>query len=52
MWNFVEEPKQIAAKVAELNAGPDALSIARSLVQFANSCGGRDNITVAALCLS
>jgi serine/threonine protein phosphatase PrpC len=52
MWNFLQEPEQIASRVSELNAGTDALSITRDLVQFANDRGGRDNITAVALCLS
>ncbi len=45
LWNYAPGTDQLAKLVRA--AGNDALSVCRSLVEFALSKGGRDNITVA-----
>ena len=45
LWNYAPKTEQIAGLVRA--AGGDALGFCRSLVEFALSKGGRDNITVA-----
>jgi serine/threonine protein phosphatase PrpC len=42
-WNFLTDPAQIAPFIQ----AQDFVSAARQMVDFANSKGGRDNITVA-----
>ena len=42
-WNFLSDPAQIAPFMQ----APDFVSAARQMVDFANSRGGRDNISVA-----
>lgn len=50
LWNYAPEPAQIAELVQQ-TSDKDAVSIARSLVEFARCSGGHDNITVAVLSL-
>ena len=45
LWNYAPETQQLAGLVRA--AGGDALAVCRSLVEFALSRGGRDNITAA-----
>jgi serine/threonine protein phosphatase PrpC len=45
LWNYAPETDQLAALVRA--ASGDALAVCRSLVEFALSKGGRDNITAA-----
>ena len=47
LWNYAPKTEQIAGLVRA--AGGDALGVCRSLVEFALSKGGRDNITVAVI---
>ena len=44
LWNYAEEPPAI--KEAAGGAADDPLAVAKRLVDFANSQGGHDNITV------
>lgn len=46
LWNYASEPAQIAEKVRAAGSS-DPAAIALSLVEFANACGGQDNITAA-----
>ena len=46
LWNYLEEPPRLAS---EAFAADDALMACRRLVEKANACGGRDNISVAVL---
>ena len=48
LWNYLPEVQQIQA-LMQKSLGMDAITIARSLVEFARSRGGHDNITVALL---
>ena len=48
LWNYRSEAADLAALVREHAAtAPDPRALAESLVAFANTCGGQDNITVA-----
>ena len=50
LWNYTDDTKEIAALVASANApGADALAVCRTLVEFARTKGGHDNITAAIL---
>ncbi len=44
LWNYASEPAAIAEKVRAAGSS-DPAAIALSLVEFANGCGGQDNIT-------
>ncbi len=46
LWNYAQEPSQIGGLV---QAGGDAVAVARRLVDFALAGGGHDNVTVAVL---
>ena len=46
LWNYASDPAAIAEKVRAA-ASSDPAAIALSLVEFANACGGQDNITAA-----
>ncbi len=46
LWNYAPEPQQIQ-ELVQKSLGTDAVTISRSLVEFARSQGGHDNITVA-----
>jgi PPM family protein phosphatase len=48
LWNYLEEPTEIAG---EASGAGDALTMCRRLLDKANACGGRDNISVATLLL-
>jgi serine/threonine protein phosphatase PrpC len=48
-WNYAETPDAVASIAAKSQAGADAATICRDMVAFANSQGGRDNISVAML---
>ncbi|BAY25814.1 protein-serine/threonine phosphatase [Calothrix sp. NIES-2100] len=48
LWNYTPEPWQLA-QLVERSPGKDAISVSRSLVEFARQSGGHDNITVAVL---
>ena len=50
MWHYAPEPSQMAHLVKQ-KSDKDAVEVARSLVEFARSKGGHDNITVALLSL-
>ena len=50
LWNYAPEAQQIAALVQEVSDA-QAIAVSRSLVEFARSQGGHDNITVAILSL-
>jgi serine/threonine protein phosphatase PrpC/DNA-directed RNA polymerase subunit RPC12/RpoP len=50
MWHYAPDPSQMAHLVKE-KSDKDAVEISRSLVEFARSKGGHDNITVALLSL-
>ena len=48
LWNYASEPAALAAQVAAASADDRSpLGVARRLVQWANSRGGKDNVTVA-----
>ncbi len=48
LWNYASSPEDLAAQVRGAAADdPDPATVAGRLVAWANSCGGRDNITVA-----
>jgi serine/threonine protein phosphatase PrpC len=47
LWNYCSEAKDLAALVLELDHGSDPLALADALVDWANTQGGVDNITVA-----
>jgi serine/threonine protein phosphatase PrpC len=57
LWNYAPTPEAIAHLVESGSRpaidpntpGEDALALARRLIEFANSLGGHDNITVALL---
>ncbi len=46
LWNYASEPAAIAEQVRAARH-PDPAAIALALVEFANACGGQDNITAA-----
>lgn len=48
LWNYAPEVQQIQV-LMQKSLGMDAITIARSLVEFARSRGGHDNITAALL---
>lgn len=50
LWNYAPQPGQLANLVQQ-SSGTDAISISRSLVEFARQSGGHDNITVTVLAL-
>lgn len=50
MWHYAPAPSQMAHLVKE-KSDKDAVEVSRSLVEFARSKGGHDNITVALLSL-
>jgi len=45
LWNYASEPAALAAQISAA-AGSDPADLALSLTDFANGCGGQDNITV------
>ena len=49
LWNYASSPSAIAALISEAFAAgaTTPTDISASLVEFANTCGGHDNITVA-----
>lgn len=48
LWNYASTPADLAAQLAAASQQDDTpLGIARRLVQWANSSGGKDNVTVA-----
>jgi serine/threonine protein phosphatase PrpC len=49
LWNYIASPEHLASLVKFGTNAPDALTQARSLVDFALSEGGKDNISVAVL---
>ena len=50
LWNYAPEPSHIT-EIVKSTSGADALTVSRSLVEFARRSGGHDNITVAVLSL-
>jgi serine/threonine protein phosphatase PrpC len=48
LWNYTLQPEVLAGLVdgSSEGTGPDPLTLARQLVDFANESGGHDNITV------
>ncbi|MBC8142757.1 MAG: protein phosphatase 2C domain-containing protein, partial [Armatimonadetes bacterium] len=52
LWNYSETPQKIAELVRDAPQNEGAVGIARSLVDWANAQGGRDNITVTLLAVS
>lgn len=50
LWNYAPKPAQIA-EIIQQTSEADAISVSRSLVEFARRLGGHDNITVAVLSL-
>lgn len=46
LWNYASEPPALREQVERTGAVTPA-GVAMALVEFANACGGRDNITVA-----
>jgi serine/threonine protein phosphatase PrpC len=49
LWNALPEPDGLADLVGQQPIEGDALNLARSMVDYANAQGGRDNVTVAVL---
>jgi serine/threonine protein phosphatase PrpC len=49
LWNYAQEPEQLARLLQRPPVGADALSVARVLIGFARSTRGHDNITAAVL---
>ena len=48
LWNYASSPEELSAVVREAQQRHSAaVDLAEALVEWANSCGGRDNITVA-----
>jgi serine/threonine protein phosphatase PrpC len=48
LWNYASEAAAIQSLVAELSpSDSDPLALAVALVDWANGCGGKDNISVA-----
>lgn len=50
LWNYAPKAEELLNLVAR-SPGKDAISVSRSLVEFARQGGGHDNITVAVLAL-
>jgi serine/threonine protein phosphatase PrpC len=48
LWNYAPEPQNLAELIHKL-VDKDAMTISRSLVDFARNCGGHDNISVGLL---
>ena len=46
LWNYAPHTADIATLLHQAPADADAVTLARTLVDFANTQGGRDNITV------
>jgi serine/threonine protein phosphatase PrpC len=46
LWNYTEQPAQLAAKVAEQPPDVGPLALAGFLTDYAKAAGGHDNITV------
>ncbi len=46
LWNYASEPAAIGRQVRAAGT-PDPAAVALALVEFANACGGQDNITAA-----
>jgi PPM family protein phosphatase len=51
-WNYLSSPEVLQKLVTVGQGTPDALTQARSLVDFACSQGGKDNVTVAILAVN
>ena len=50
LWNYADEPSALARIFTEASKdAPDAATICRALVGFANASGGADNVTVGVL---
>lgn len=48
LWRYLDEPQALAATVGRLRTdNPQPVQLAQALVDYANSSGGHDNITVA-----
>jgi len=48
LWNYASSPEDLAAVFEEAKkVSGNPVELTESLVAWANSCGGRDNITVA-----
>lgn len=49
LWNYASEPVDLAAvlRTEVARVGQDPLQLAQALVEWANRCGGADNVTVA-----
>jgi len=47
LWNYAPHGEDIATLLRQMPPDADAVTQARTLVEFANAQGGRDNITVA-----
>jgi serine/threonine protein phosphatase PrpC len=47
LWNYLTDPAAFADTVREYLRDSGPITAARSLTDFANECGGADNITVA-----
>ena len=48
LWNYAPEPQNLAELIHKL-VDKDAMTISRSLVDFARNCGGHDNISIGLL---
>jgi serine/threonine protein phosphatase PrpC len=47
LWNYAPTPSALISLTSEFSPETPAITQCRALVEFANSCGGRDNITAA-----
>jgi serine/threonine protein phosphatase PrpC len=49
LWKYASEPGELARLAQAAPSGMQPIDIARHLVEYANQCGGTDNITAAVL---
>jgi PPM family protein phosphatase len=49
LWNYAPTPSALGALILDLPTAAPAIEICETLVRYANSAGGRDNITAAVL---
>jgi serine/threonine protein phosphatase PrpC len=47
LWNYAPTPSALGALTSDLPTATPAIAICETLVRYANSAGGRDNITAA-----
>jgi serine/threonine protein phosphatase PrpC len=47
LWKYAAEPQRLAELLGQQPRGTAPLNLSRHLVDFANTCGGTDNVTAA-----